>query len=148
MKGFFISKEDIPNDFLIRLQNDILAADSNKEIGAITDFVGIVRSTSDKGEKQVVRMEVETWEEEGDSYLNRIVEDLLDKTGVIDARLVHVYGKLELGDPIVFLVLASAHRKEAFAALEPFIQAYKNDAPVWKKEIYVDGTSKWIRTAH
>ncbi|RMG24967.1 MAG: molybdenum cofactor biosynthesis protein MoaE [Methanobacteriota archaeon] len=148
MKGFFIKKEAIPKDFLIKLQNEILENDTANKIGALTSFVGVVRSTSESEEKQVIRMEVEAWEEEGDSYLNTIVEDLILSTGIIDARLVHVHGHLNLGDPIVYLVLASSHRKEAFAALEPFIEAYKNKAPVWKKEIYSDGTTKWIRTAH
>lgn len=147
-KGFFIKKEEVPPNFVQSLMDDILANDESKRIGGLTSFVGIVRSTSDKGEKAVIGMEVETWEEEGDDKLDQLTRELIDKTGVLDARLVHVYGNLQLGDPIVFLVIGSAHRKEAFMGLEPFIDAYKNKAPVWKKEVYGDGSSAWIRTAH
>ena len=52
-----------------------------------------------------------------------------------------------LGMPIVCIVISYEHRKEAFSALEESINAYKQKSPVWKKEIYIDGTGSWITTA-
>ena len=69
------------------------------------------------------------------------------KHGLLGLRIVHITGYLAIGDPIVYVVISSIHRKEAFGALEDIIHAYKNESPVWKKEIYSDGSEKWIRTS-
>ncbi len=148
MKAYFLEKEKIPDNFLIELQKEILENDGEKKIGALLSFVGVVRSTSHDPNKKVVGMEVETWEEMGNEKLNEIVLQVFENSGIHDVRLVHVYGTLNLGDPIVFIVIGSEHRNEAYQAMEKFIDAYKNKAPVWKKEIYADGSEQWIRTAH
>ena len=61
-------------------------------------------------------------------------------------RIVHLKGKMVIGDPIVFIIIYSEHRKEGFIAMEEAIYEYKNNSPVWKKEIYEDLTSQWITT--
>ncbi len=147
LKGYFINIEALESDYLSILHRQILEHNRQHKIGAITSFVGIVRASSDTETKKVIAMDVEIWEEKGNQMINEIAYDILEKFGLLDIRIVHVYGNLKLGDPIVYVVLASEHRKEGFDALAASIDAYKNDAPVWKKEIYEDGSSSWIRTA-
>lgn len=128
------------------LNDAIGLLDQNPAIGAITTFTGVVRKISDNEEKEVVGMEVEAWEEKADKHLTKITEEIGIKYNLLGLVLVHIVGKLAIGDPIVYVVIASVHRKEAFLALEETINRYKHDSPVWKKEIYLDGTGKWIST--
>lgn len=118
------------------------------EIGAFTTFTGVVREISDSAQRKVVGMEVEYWEEKGNAAMRAIAEKVGGDYSLQGMRIVHVYGKLPVGAPIVFVVIASIHRKEAFAALEAAINLYKTESPVWKKEIYKDASSAWIFTAN
>ena len=120
----------------------------NMKIGAITTFSGIVREISDAENKKVVEIEIEAWEEKADDSMADIARRIGVANELLGVRIVHLEGNIKLGQPIVFVALASIHRKEAFEALEEIIHAYKNESPVWKKEIYEDGSSKWITTSH
>jgi molybdopterin synthase catalytic subunit len=129
------------------LQDLIDDLQRNLKIGAITTFTGIVREISDVEEKRVIEIEVESWEGKADESMKKIAMQIGKKYELVGVRIVHLEGNIKLGEPIVLIVLASIHRKEAFQALEEIIQAYKNQSPVWKKEIYEDGSSNWITTA-
>ncbi len=131
----------------IQLQDLINEVMNNTHIGAITTFTGIVRESSDSSDKTVVGLEVEVWEEKGEEAMTQIAREIGEKYNLLGVRIIHLYGNLKLGDPIVYVVLASIHRKEAFMALEEIIDAYKQRSPVWKKEIYSDGSGKWISTS-
>ncbi len=116
--------------------------------GAITTFSGIVRDVSDKESKKVVSMEVEAWPEKGKESMQKIAVRIGERYNLLGMRIIHFTGDLKIGDLIVLIVISSVHRKEAFIAMEEAINAYKNESPVWKKEIYEDGTGNWITTAH
>ena len=132
-----INLDEIINDF-----------QTNMKIGAITTFTGIVREISDVEDKKVIEIEIEAWEEKADDSMSNIARRIGETHDLLGVRIIHLEGKIKLGQPIVFVALASIHRKEAFEALEEIIHAYKNESPVWKKEIYDDGSSKWITTSH
>lgn len=119
---------------------------SNTKSGAITTFTGLTREISDTSKKIVSHLEIETWEEESDLSMKKIAIEIGTKYDLLGVRIVHLTGIIPLGSPIVFIVLSSIHRKEAFAALEDAIHRYKNESPVWKKEVYTDGTGSWITT--
>lgn len=131
-----INLDEIINDF-----------QTNMKIGAITTFTGIVREISDVDDKKVVEIEIEAWEDRADESMSNIASRIGIAYELIGVRIVHLEGRIKLGQPIVIVALASIHRKEAFDALEEIIHAYKNESPVWKKEIYEDGSSKWITTS-
>ncbi len=112
--------------------------------GAIFTFTGTVRDSSLENTKKVVAIEIDAWEEKAIASLNKICSDLKQKYNLIDIKIWHAVGTLELMDNIVYVVLASAHRQEGLQALNDAIEAYKHLSPIWKKEIYEDGTFEWI----
>lgn len=131
----------------IQLQELIKQLSDNSNSGAITTFSGVVRQLSDNNEQPVVAMEVEAWSEKGKESMTSIAQRIGIKYNLLGIRIVHFTGELKIGDTIVLIVISSVHRKEAFNALEEAINAYKQETPVWKKEKYADGSSKWIKTA-
>jgi molybdopterin synthase catalytic subunit len=58
--------------------------------------------------------------------------------------LQHRVGRLEIGEVAVAIAAAGAHRAEAFAACRYVIEETKRRVPVWKKEVYQDGTVDWV----
>lgn len=131
----------------VTMQELIGQLGGDKKIGAFTSFSGILRESSDKTKKKVVKMEVEAWPDKASDTMNQIAVDIGVKYQLMGIRLIHFEGMIELGEPIVLVAISSVHRKEAFAALEEVILRYKQESPVWKKEIYDDGSSNWITTA-
>jgi molybdopterin synthase catalytic subunit len=62
----------------------------------------------------------------------------------VAVALRHRIGRLEVGDTAVGIAVAGAHRDEAFAACRYVIEEVKRRVPIWKREMYLDGTEEWV----
>ena len=65
---------------------------------------------------------------------------------VQDVLVAHRWGRLEVGDAIVFVAVAAEHRRVAFEAADFLMDQLKTRAPFWKKEIRRDGTAEWVES--
>jgi molybdopterin synthase catalytic subunit len=109
--------------------------------GALCLFVGVVRNEN-RG-RAVVRLEYQAYEEMALPLMQQVVRDTRERFPVTEVRLVHRLGLLEIGDASVAVAVASPHRAEAFAACRFAIDTLKARVPIWKKEVYADG-SAWL----
>ena len=73
----------------------------------------------------------------------KIVEEAQARWNVIDCTVIHRFGELKPTDQIVLVVVASAHRGDAFAACEFIMDYLKTRAPFWKKEQTPEG-ARWV----
>ncbi|HBA84592.1 MAG TPA: molybdopterin-converting factor chain 2 [Verrucomicrobia bacterium] len=115
---------------------------SVKEAGALVCFEGRVRSTSPHGE--VVSIDYEAYEELSVREFERIEQETRAQFGILDIRCVHRTGTVSSGEPAVWAGVLAIHRREAFQACEHIVNELKARLPIWKKEIYADGNSRWI----
>jgi len=76
--------------------------------------------------------------------MNRLVEVASEKWPVSRAIVHHRLGTVEVCEISVIIGISTAHRKDAFEACRWLIDSLKNDVPIWKKEVYADGTEIWI----
>jgi molybdopterin synthase catalytic subunit len=106
--------------------------DFNKA-GAIATFIGVVRGDTLKNEK-VQKLELEAYEEKANETLKNICNDLKKKHGIVDVQIHHLLGEFSVGEELVYVVVAGAHRKDVFAVLEEAVERYKKEAPIFKKE--------------
>ena len=116
---------------------------ANLGIGAVVSFVGYVRDFNDG--QAVAGMLLEHYPGMTEKSLQLIIEQAKKRWDLIDALIVHRVGKLEPLDQIVLVLVASSHRKEAFAACEFMMDYLKTEAPFWKKEQTPAG-SRWVET--
>jgi molybdopterin synthase catalytic subunit len=107
-------------------------------IGGITLFVGIARGNSLKGEK-VEKLELEAYEEKADEVLTKICEILKKKPGIVDVQIHHMLGEFNVGEDLVYVMVAGSHRKQVFPVLEEAVERYKKEAPIFKKELTTTG---------
>ncbi len=114
-----------------------------KKVGSIHVFTGIVRESS-KESKQVKSMKIDSFDDLANKTIEDICESLKKKNGIIDVKIVHFKGDFSLSDDLVYVVVASAHREEGFDAIKKAVDLYKKEIAVWKREDFIDGTSKWI----
>jgi molybdopterin synthase catalytic subunit len=114
---------------------------ANASIGAIASFVGVVRDVNEGD--AVSEMTLEHYA----GMTERAIEEILAQAGgrwkVMDALVVHRVGVLRPTDQIVLVIIASAHRGDAFAACEFVMDYLKTRAPFWKKERTAQG-SRWV----
>ncbi|MFQ6065412.1 MAG: molybdenum cofactor biosynthesis protein MoaE [Candidatus Bathyarchaeia archaeon] len=118
---------------LVDLIRDVRADSDIYKAGAIACFVGIVRGVAKDG-GEVKKLEYETHEKAAVKSLNKIISDILNRPGVVDIRIHHNIGELEVGDDIIYIVVAGKHREDVFQALRDAIERVKKETPIWKKE--------------
>jgi molybdopterin synthase catalytic subunit len=114
---------------------------SSNEVGAITIFVGVVRGTREK--EKVLRLEYEAHETLAPQTIKTIIEEQKTKHGIIDAIVEHKVGTVQVGEEVMYVLVASKHRKEGRKALAELVDRIKRDVPIWKKEV-TEKTAYWV----
>lgn len=117
-----------------------------KKAGAIAMFIGVVRGENIKGEK-VQKLKLEAYEEKAAEVLTEICEDLKKKFGMISVQIHHLLGEFNVGEDLVYVLVAGSHREKVFSVLEEAVERYKEEAPIFKKEYVVSGRGKkayWV----
>lgn len=109
--------------------------------GAIVMFSGDVRDLN-KGQ-EVLHIDYEAYIPLAEKTIAKILSEALEKWELQNAQCVHRVGKVGICETAVVVITASAHRKEAYAANKYIIDRVKQEAPIWKHEFFVDGTSEW-----
>jgi molybdopterin synthase catalytic subunit len=118
--------------------NAFLAASGGA--GAVVTFTGLVRSTPDA---PVTTLTLECYPELAVNQLQALVDGATTRFDLLAATVIHRYGALAAGEPIVQVMTLSAHRAAAFAGAEFLMDYLKTDAPFWKQETGPEG-SHWV----
>jgi molybdopterin synthase catalytic subunit len=122
---------------------EVLEALADVSAGGLTLFVGTVRDHD--GGKEVVRLEYSAHP----TALDRLREVCEEVAGEYDVRAVaavHRVGSLGLGDAAVIVATAADHRGQAFDASRALIDRLKATVPIWKHQVFADGSDEWVGT--
>ena len=131
-----IQKENI--NFAEELE---LFSSRNFNSGSIVSFLGKVRERSIYG--KVKSIFIENYEEMNKLLLKELINNIKRKYSIDDGIIIHRFGKLNVGENIVLVLIASQHREEAFKALTELVNWLKVNATFWKKEI-TDKGEFWV----
>jgi len=112
--------------------------------GACASFVGTMRDFN-VGD-HVHSMSLEHYPEMTQQFLDKICAEAVSRWDLIDCLIVHRYGEIKPGEPIVLTAAWSTHRAEAFDACRYLIEELKARAPFWKKE-KTDTGERWVHDA-
>jgi molybdopterin synthase catalytic subunit len=110
------------------------------DIGAVVTFTGRVRA--DGGRVETITLEHYPGMTEAE--LQRIEAEAQARWPLQGTRIVHRVGDLAVGDDIVLVIAASAHRQAAFEAAGFLMDYLKSRAPFWKKEAGPAGEGRWV----
>lgn len=108
------------------------------EDGAVVVFDGIVRNHSHG--RRTLHLDYEAYEEMAARQMFELAVDARARFGVRHVAIVHRLGRLVVGETSVLIVVASAHRAQAYEASRWLIDTLKQQVPIWKKETFVDGS--------
>jgi molybdopterin synthase catalytic subunit len=115
-----------------------LAAEAKQgEDGAVVIFDGIVRDNTHG--RKTLHLDYEAYEEMALRQMEGLAIEAREKFGVRHVMIVHRLGRLMVGETSVLIVVASAHRGQAFEACRWVIDTLKKKVPIWKKETFEDG---------
>jgi molybdopterin synthase catalytic subunit len=114
---------------------------SNPRIGAVVSFIGVVRDLNEGD--AVASLTLEHYPGMTEKALEAIIAEARERWDILEATIVHRVGELQPLEQIVLVVVAGAHRGEAFAACEFIMDYLKTRAPFWKKERTPEGM-RWV----
>jgi len=115
-------------------------ADGLRGQGAVVTFTGVVR---DSAAGDLAAMEIEHYPGMTQKALERIATQARDRWRLGDVLVIHRYGRMAPGEPIMMVATAAPHRRDAFEAAEFLMDYLKSRAPFWKREITKDGAI-WV----
>lgn len=122
----------------------LIAEVSDPTCGGLGVFVGTVRrSAASGGESEVEALEYEAHPDLAAAALDDIARRASERWGLERAVALHRTGRCSLGEPTVVVACAAPHRAEALDACRWIIDTIKTEVPIWKKELYADG-SAWV----
>jgi molybdopterin synthase catalytic subunit len=112
--------------------------------GAIATFVGRVRDHDpDAGGRVVVGLEYSA-HPDAPAVLARIVAGHVAAADVLGVAVSHRVGHLDVGETAIVVVVSTAHRGTAFDVCRALVDQVKAELPVWKREVFADGTHVWV----
>lgn len=109
--------------------------------GAVVSFAGVVRD-HDNG-RSVTLLEYEG-HPAAEAVLREVAEEIAKDPAVYAVAVSHRVGTLQIGDVALAAAVATAHRSEAFAACARLVDEVKARLPVWKRQVFADGTEEWV----
>ncbi|HZZ00194.1 MAG TPA: molybdenum cofactor biosynthesis protein MoaE [Candidatus Baltobacteraceae bacterium] len=118
----------------------------SENCGGVVTFLGIVRERADDG-RSVNGLQYEAFDEMAVSEFETVAAEARERFGNVNVAAEHRVGELRVGEVAVVVSVAAEHRDEAFAACRYAIDELKRRAPIWKKELYVDGGGEWKANA-
>lgn len=119
---------------------------NDPRVGAVCTFLGTVRDRNVPGQTHagsVQSLELEHYPGMTEKSIESMVDQAHQRFDILGARVVHRVGVLAPTDPVVLVVVTSAHRGESFQACEFLMDYLKTQAPFWKKEQTPQG-AHWV----
>lgn len=110
--------------------------------GGICVFVGTTRGETNGVVTEELRYEA--FSEMALDEMERLADEAKAKWPVLRAALHHRTGVVPVGESSVAVGVSTPHRKAAFEACRFLIDRLKESVPVWKKEVYADGSTEWV----
>jgi molybdopterin synthase catalytic subunit len=123
--------------------DEAVAAVSDAAAGGLTFFVGNVRDHDEN--KSVTGLEYSA-HPSAMAQLTDVAEEVAREYDVLAVAAVHRVGRLGIGDAAVVVATAAAHRGEAFEASRALIDRLKDRVPIWKHQLFADGSDEWVGT--
>ena len=120
---------------------EVTATLDDASSGGLAVFVGRVRDHD--GGQDVTGLEYAAHPSALDR-LRDVCAQVASTYDVTALAAVHRTGRLEIGDIAVICATATGHRSEAFEATRALIDTLKEEVPIWKHQMFADGTEEWV----
>jgi len=117
----------------------LMMAVQSPERGGTCVFLGTVRNDG-----RVTGIEYSAYNEMALAEMTRMLDEARARWPEARVAMQHRLGLIPVGEASIAIAAAAPHRDEAFAACRYVIEEVKQRLPIWKKELYADGTATWV----
>ena len=117
---------------------------SDESCGAVVAFTGDVRNHD--GGRRVATLTYEIHPTTHDQ-IKLIAQSVIDGRDVVKVAVAHRYGEIPIGETAFAVVVSAHHRQSAFEAASMLVDEIKAKLPIWKHQVFIDGTDEWVNTA-
>jgi molybdopterin synthase catalytic subunit len=117
---------------------------SGDKSGAVVSFSGDVRNHD--GGKDVLTLTYEI-HPSAQEVLKTIVSEVIARFAVNDVAVAHRYGDIAIGECAFAVAVSANHREAAFDACGALVNAVKEKLPIWKHQVFADGSNQWVNFA-
>jgi molybdopterin synthase catalytic subunit len=117
------------------------AAVADSAAGAVVTFAGVVRD-HDRG--RAVRSIEYVAHPSAEQVVVDVVAEVVAQHPVDAVAVSHRVGELAVGDCAFAVAVSAAHRREAFEAASQLVEEVKHRLPVWKRQLFADGSDEWV----
>jgi molybdopterin synthase catalytic subunit len=121
--------------------DEVIAAVSDPAAGGLTVFIGTVRDAD--GGKPVDALGYSA-HPHAEQQMRALCESIVERFPVIGVAAAHRVGDLAVGDLAVVVAASCAHRGDAFEAARSLIDELKATIPIWKHQLFSDGSDEWV----
>lgn len=109
--------------------------------GAECVFLGRTRIETHPEHGQLVKLSYEAYRPMAEGVLRKLAEDAARQYECLVVRIHHAIGEVPPGEASVMIQVVTGHRAASFEACHSLIDRLKEEVPIWKQEIWADGTS-------
>jgi molybdopterin synthase catalytic subunit len=124
--------------------SELAAAVRSNTAGAIVTFSGDVRD-NDHG-RDVASLEYEA-HPTAQNLLEKVASEIAARHEVLSVAVAHRHGPIPIGESALVAAVAARHRKAAFDACADLVDEVKAQIPIWKHQVFADGTDEWVNCA-
>jgi molybdopterin synthase catalytic subunit len=112
-----------------------------RDAGAVVSFAGVVRD-EDHG-RGVSFLEYEA-HPAASEVIAGIAATAAARDGVLRVAVAHRYGRVDITEAALVCAVSAPHRAEAFETCQWIVDEVKKLLPVWKRQVFPDGTDEWV----
>lgn len=130
----------IPSSLIANLYEENLKSSTN---GAHAIFLGQVRA--DKfSDHNVEAIDYSAYNEMAEKEIDKIINYFKETESLAELIIYHSIGIVKAGEVSLLVWLKNKHRKGSFDNLKKIVESVKFNVPIWKKELFKDGSHRWI----
>lgn len=135
---------------LVRVTTEVISVDelavavSSQVAGAVVTFSGDVRD-NDHG-RSVASLEYEA-HPTAEALLQKVADEISAKYELVALAVAHRHGPIAIGESALVAAVSAKHRKAAFDACAELVDEVKAQIPIWKHQVFTDGTDEWVNCA-
>ncbi len=123
---------------------DLAKLVSGNKSGAVVSFSGDVRNHDGGKDVSTLTYEIHP---SAEKVLKEIVAEVSSRFAVNDVAVAHRYGDIAIGECAFAVAVSADHREAAFDACSALVNTVKDKLPIWKHQVFADGSDQWVNFA-
>ncbi len=123
---------------------DLAKLVSGNKSGAVVSFSGDVRNHDGGKDVSTLTYEIHP---SAEKVLKEIVAEVSSRFPVNDVAVAHRYGDIAIGECAFAVAVSADHREAAFEACNALVNTVKEKLPIWKHQVFADGSDQWVNFA-